>query len=131
VSNNSNLEAKTPCNRTVLLVEDEADIREAMRDALEMESYSVFAAANGQEALDILERICKPCVIILDLMMPVLDGWEFRKKQKEQAMSDTVPVVVVSAAGAERMKTIDAAAYMRKPIELRTLMDTVRKYCQN
>jgi CheY-like chemotaxis protein len=113
--------------RKLLLIEDEKDIREALREALEMEDYRVSTACNGQEAMEMLNKMEAPCVILLDLMMPVLDGWEFRRRQTLSPHSE-IPVIVVSAA-ADKIATIDANEYIRKPIELDCLIKAIKKYC--
>jgi len=96
---------------------------------LEFEGYRVELAANGQQAL---ERLCsgiKPCVILLDLMMPVMDGWQFRRQQVANTELAEIPVIVVSAAGKERVSEVDANAYLTKPLDLDELLARVSDYC--
>ena len=86
--------------KRILLVEDDADIRLQVVLALELEGYEVVQASNGKEALALLRSSSPeglPCCIILDLMMPVMDGWEFRRRQREDPALASVPVVVLSA----------------------------------
>jgi two-component system response regulator MprA len=82
----------------VLIVEDDHDIRECMADALEVEGYSVALAANGREALEKLRAGVRPDLILLDLLMPVMSGWEFRHEQLADPLLSGIPVVVVSAS---------------------------------
>ena len=88
-----------PPRPRVLLVEDDAAIRESLAELLQDEGFDLLLAANGQEALEILRRGASPAAILLDLMMPVMDGWDFRQAQLEDPELRGIPVVVVSAAG--------------------------------
>jgi len=85
-------------SHTVLLVEDEEDLRDGMREALEFNGYSVFAAENGQVALDQLARIDHICVVLLDLIMPGMNGWDFFARLRSLPAYADVPVVVHSSA---------------------------------
>jgi CheY-like chemotaxis protein len=112
----------------ILLAEDDADLREAMLDTLQDAGYHVVAVPNGREALDWLhdaERL--PSLILLDLMMPVMDGWQFREAQRNDPKASTVPVVILSAMGTH--PTIDAAEYLKKPTKLKPLIEVVERYC--
>jgi CheY-like chemotaxis protein len=115
----------------VLVVDDDADIRDSIADILELRGYEVARAANGREALDHLRRGPQPCVILLDLMMPVLNGWEFREQQIGDAALASVPVVVISGDGSVDQKAakIGAQDYLRKPLELSAILDVVRRHC--
>jgi len=86
-------------NSTVLLVEDDELLRETICDIIEMGGFCVVAASNGREALNLLYAGCRPHAIILDLMMPVMNGWQFRKAQLEAPELREIPVVVVTGAG--------------------------------
>jgi CheY-like chemotaxis protein len=114
--------------KRVLIVEDDLDIRESLEQILEIEGYQPLLAENGQQAVDLLEGGARPCLILLDLMMPVMSGWEFLKVQKESTTLATIPVVVVSAAG-ERAKTPTASGFIKKPIELERLLEVIHQYC--
>ena len=104
--------------RTVLIVEDDVDTREMLGRYLELEGFRVETAANGRQALERLESGSEPSVIVLDLMMPVMDGWQFRREQAQRGEIAKIPVIVVSAAGKDRISQIDADAYLSKPVDL-------------
>ena len=112
----------------VLVVDDQQVIRDTLQTALDDEGFTVETAANGQEALDILER-WQPCVILLDLMMPVMDGWAFRAEQKRSG--STVPVVLLSAAGelATHQEALGAAAVIAKPFDIDSVISTIEGVC--
>jgi CheY-like chemotaxis protein len=109
---------------TILVVDDERDIRDAIAELLEQEGYAVEGAGDGAEALD-KARSCHPVVVLLDLMMPGMNGWEFRARQRGDPELSSIPVIVVSALG--RAPGVDAAVYLSKPFELDDLLDAVRR----
>src|SRR6187397_815431 len=118
-----------PCGG-ILVVDDDPDIRDSLREVLEDEGYDVACVGNGREALDHLKAAKpRPCVILLDLMMPVMDGWQFRRQQVLDAELADIPVIVVSAAGKERIAGIDADGYLSKPVDLEQLLAQVNQYC--
>jgi C4-dicarboxylate-specific signal transduction histidine kinase len=114
----------SPAGRRVLLVEDDPDLRDALVDGLRERSYQVVAVANGREALEAL-RGQGSDVVVLDLMMPVMDGWEFRVAQRRDPELAGTPVVAVSAAGHSTAAAIDADAYIEKPLRLPALTRTI------
>jgi CheY-like chemotaxis protein len=114
---------------TVFIVEDDVDTREMIGRFLELEGFAVETAANGRQALDRLDAGTRACVILLDLMMPVMDGWEFRRQQIRHAALAKIPVIVFSAAGRERMRQIDANDYLAKPVDLDELLQRVSRFC--
>ena len=114
---------------TVFIVEDDVDTREMLGRFLELEGFKVEMAANGRQALDRLEAGVGASVIILDLMMPVMDGWQFRREQVRRAALAKIPVIVVSAAGLDRMRKIDADAFISKPVDLDELLARIDEYC--
>lgn len=115
---------------TVLIVEDDLDTREMLGRFLELEGYTVETAENGKRALERLGSGVGACVILLDLMMPVMDGWQFRQEQIRDATLADIPVIVVSAAGRERLERIHANAYLSKPVDLDELLGCVTQFCR-
>lgn len=114
----------------VMVVEDDRDTREMLCRFLQLEGYGVETAANGRQALDRLTSGVEACVIVLDLMMPVMDGWQFRQEQVRHADLAKIPVIVVSAAGRERIARIDANEVLSKPVDLDELLARVSAYCR-
>lgn len=114
--------------KTVLIVEDDEAIRETMQLALEMRGYEVVTAGNGKEGMAALRAGPKPCLILLDLMMPVMDGWGFVGALEHDPKLGRIPVVVVTAF-TNQAGTINARAIIAKPIPLEVLYETVRTYC--
>ncbi len=115
---------------TVFIVEDDTDTREMLSSFLEFEGYQVESAENGKLALERLGAGSDACVILLDLMMPVMDGWQFREAQAVNAALAAIPVIVVSAAGKDRLRRIDANAYLSKPVDLDELLGCVTQFCR-
>lgn len=113
----------------MFVVEDDVDTRDMLKQFLELEGFRVELAANGQQALERLHAGVHPCVILLDLMMPVMDGWQFRQQQALDRELSAIPVIVVSAAGRHRTGDIEANAYLTKPVDLDQLLDRVNQYC--
>jgi len=114
----------------ILIVEDDADLREMMAQLLTLEGYRASTVANGREALEYLSGGDKPDVILLDLMMPVMDGWEFRRQQQADAQLSNVPVIVLSALDQNRASDVNAAAFLKKPLDFDRLLELVRQYCR-
>jgi len=122
----------TSCNRTVLIVEDDEDIRSALVEVLEDGNYRLLQAANGAAALQELRAADPaPCVILLDVMMPVMDGRQFRAEQQSDPGLSGIPVVVITAhADATRTAAqMAAAGFLSKPIDLGILLQTVDQFC--
>ncbi len=112
---------------SILLVEDEPDIREAMAELLELEGYQTVASANGKEALEQLHRMEPPCLILLDVMMPVMDGYAFMDHLKVERPLADIPVVVTSAS---HRPPAGAQAYVTKPFELENLLAVIKRFCR-
>lgn len=121
-----------PC-KGVLVIDDDEDIRDSLVEALTDEGFAVTAATNGAEALAVLRTTAdlRPCVIVLDLMMPVMDGWQFRAEQQKDAALAEIPVVVLSADGNVRTKAarLAAADALAKPVRLEMLLSVLSRYC--
>jgi CheY-like chemotaxis protein len=115
----------------LLIVEDDFDIRDTLAQILEEEGYHVAGASNGQEALELLQGGNAPCLILLDLMMPIMNGWQFRAEQLKDPRFSAIPVVVISADAAvhEKVGSLGAVAVMKKPIQLERLLELVGQYC--
>jgi CheY-like chemotaxis protein len=114
----------------VLVVDDDLDIRESLRDVIEAEGFPVTCAANGEQALQLLAERPRPGLIVLDLMMPVMSGWEFLTVMREDKGLADIPVAVISASGS--MTPPDGATcFLRKPVDLDTILELVREYCSS
>jgi CheY-like chemotaxis protein len=114
----------------VLIVEDDADIRGAIVDALGTCGIDSIEAANGRDALDRLRGPgARPRVILLDIMMPLMDGWQFRAAQRSDPALADIPVVVLTAVGdaEQHARDMDAAGALKKPVRLTDLLDTVER----
>jgi CheY-like chemotaxis protein len=114
---------------SILVVDDDAEILESLRDALEDAGYDVTTARHGREGLDRLASMSPPSLILLDMMMPVMSGPEFLDAIREDRRFSEVPVVVVSAYGHLADKTCGIADFIRKPVNLRALLACVARHC--
>ena len=117
-----------PPPRTVLLVDDDEDVRTVLRELLELEGYDVVEAHHGQHALQVLTR-CRPCVLVLDMMMPVMDGWRFLDEVRARPeLAQNLPIVVVSAS-----RTLPAGppvcASLTKPFPPEVLLNALGPLC--
>jgi CheY-like chemotaxis protein len=115
----------------VLIVDDDEDIREFMVILLQSYGYDTSAAANGAEALDRIAQE-RPCVILLDVMMPVMDGWEFRTRQLADPGLAEIPVVCLTAMfdPSEVVSRLRVRC-LRKPVEFPLLLDAVSSACES
>ena len=116
----------------ILLVEDDDLLREGLRQVLEEDGCRVQTAVEGAEALDLLRtKGVSPCVVLLDLMMPIMTGWEFRHAQRQDSELCRIPVVVVSGMNDSfrHAAWLEADGYVQKPIPVETLLATVQRYC--
>jgi CheY-like chemotaxis protein len=116
----------------VLVVDDEPAIRQLLDDLLSAEGHAVLSATDGRNALDQLQSGARPCVILLDLMMPLLDGWQMAEQLRRDPELRSIPFAVIAAnpryeADAYR---IGAAAWLGKPVEISTLLETVDHLCR-
>jgi len=117
--------------KQILIVEDEADVAGPLAEVLEAAGYGTQTARNGLEALEHLQRGNHPDLIILDLMMPVLDGWGFRREQQLLKDAASIPVVVLTANGDAHRKAsaIKAHGYINKPCSIQSLLREVERLC--
>ena len=115
--------------RTVLIVEDDPDSREVFVELLRDGGYSVIAARNGRDAMTFLSANSPPDAILLDMFMPEMDGWQFRRAQEANPRLASIPVVVVSAVGAAKNSAVQsgAAAFLQKPVVADDLIGTLRR----
>jgi CheY-like chemotaxis protein len=114
----------------IMVVDDDDGIREAFSEVLECEGFHVQAYRNGKEALQALKNCERPSLILLDWMMPVMNGEEFIRNESEQHLSQGAPVVVISAV-ADRLKPVEGVqAIVQKPLDLGKLLNTVREHCE-
>lgn len=114
---------------TILIVEDNQDIMSLLAYFLEAEGYAVKTAENGRLALEIVQTIGVPTLILLDMKMPVMDGWEFAA-EFDRRYGRCAPIVVMSAArdGAQYAKEINANGWLNKPFTLGAVLDAVKKF---
>lgn len=119
-------------NRRVAIVEDDTEIRELVAEFLESEGYTAMPAANGRQALELLSRAAAlPGVILLDVMMPHMNGDDFRSAQRADPRLSPIPIVVMSAGAdlAVKAKTLEAAGVLKKPfVDLETILATVSRF---
>lgn len=115
--------------QTILVIEDEEDILHSIKEFLQSEGYNVLIATNGLEALNLLNKLSMPNLIILDMKMPIMNGWIFAKEFHEK-FTKRAPIVVLTAAGdaEQRAKDIQAVGFIAKPFDLEDLLLVVKQY---
>ena len=109
------------------MVDDDVDLLEALSEILESEGFGIHQARNGLEALEVLEPL-RPDLILLDLMMPVMDGWEFAERIRGRPDWAQIPVIVLSADRnvGDKARKLGAVGYLAKPFELSELLSLVQ-----
>jgi two-component system chemotaxis response regulator CheY len=114
----------------ILVVEDDVDVREAVQLWLEHKGYSVVTAADGSEASRLLDEGLNPCLILLDLMMPKMDGFGFRREQLADPVKASIPVVLFSGMYDARMQcmVLGTAGYLQKPVDPDRLLTLVAQH---
>jgi CheY-like chemotaxis protein len=117
--------------KRILIVEDEADVAQTFAEVLEVAGYQTLRAANGLEGLEHLRTGGWPSLIVLDVSMPVLDGWGFRREQQLMPGGTAIPVLVVTADpdGRSKASALGAHGCLRKPCTVRALLDEVQRLC--
>lgn len=122
--------SRSPQPITVLVVDDDRDLRRCMAEALQALGHRVATAADGRAALAILRRGCIPCLVLLDLIMPNMNGWQFLEERKKNPELLAIPVVVVSGeADAERLdSSLGVAGRVTKPISNEQLATLVKRF---
>lgn len=119
-------------HQPILVVDDDTDIRETIIEILEENGFRALAASNGTEALAALRAMGEPpCLILLDLMMPIMDGRAFREAQQADPVLARIPVIILSAFrdSADTARELEATAFLPKPVSLQSLMNLVDTYC--
>jgi CheY-like chemotaxis protein len=125
------MESASANGNLLMIVEDEVDLRETLAEILRMHGFDPVTAESGAEALEILRRGEAPRVILLDLMMPDMSGWEFREAQLRDPALASIPVVLVSGVSdlAEAAAATSASAFLSKPVDIEVLVQLVTRYC--
>ena len=116
---------------TVLVVEDDPELLLSLSEVIESEGYCVACARHGLEALGRLRGGIRPAVILLDLMMPIMNGWQFRYEQRQDSDLAKIPIVVVSAKSDSQAHAawLEADGYLSKPIDVGLLFGMLARYC--
>lgn len=118
--------------KTILIIDDDQGIRDALSELLELEGYHVQTAVNGNDGLDNLRRMASPpALVLLDFMMPTMDGFQFRQKQIAENLHTGVPVVLMSAdchVGEKQVKG-GMMDHLRKPMDISEVLEMVKKHC--
>ena len=113
----------------VAIIEDDNEFRDMLRELLEEEQYRVVALSNGAEALEILRGDTLPNVILLDVSMPVMDGFDFLRFRNDDPQLAAVPVVLVTNAKPHERPTIGVNDVVRKPIDIDEILFAIKRYC--
>jgi CheY-like chemotaxis protein len=118
-------------NKTILIIEDDINMQEALAIILEDEGFNVMRADNGKEALELLEKEQKPGLILLDMVMPVMNGWEFADQYRKR-YSDRAPIIVISGAAdvGQRAREVQANDFIAKPYVINDMLQMVGNYIQ-
>lgn len=122
---------KKAAHEIVLVVDDDPQIRKSLSELLDNKGYSVIQAENGRRALDVLKKVLPrtPCIVVLDLAMPVLDGHQFLKCRAQDPALRHIPVVVVSGNPRPPQPLEGIEAYLQKPLEPEVLLEVIRRTC--
>ena len=118
--------------RSILVVDDDPDVRDAVADVLADEGYGVTGVGSGREALQHLQQHMRPSLILLDMMMPEMDGWLLRQELKKSPDLASIPIVILSAHGDVRdaALALGAVDYLRKPLSVDSLLEIAERYCR-
>ncbi|HEV3257652.1 MAG TPA: response regulator, partial [Gemmataceae bacterium] len=122
----------TAAEKTILVVEDDEITREGMAVVLTREGYKVVGVGSGREAVSSLRRGLDPCLILLDMMLPDMDGWQFMQARMRDAALAGIPVVVTTALGVsspEWATSLGAVGFLRKPFDIEVLAQEVKRWC--
>ena len=118
--------------RQILIVDDDEDVRDAVADVLADEGYGVTGVSSGREALQHLQDHMLPSLILLDMMMPEMDGWLLRQELKKSPDLASIPIVILSGHGDVRdaALALGAVDYLRKPLRMDSLLEIAERYCR-
>src|SRR5687768_6319324 len=121
-------EKKRTNSGPILVVDDDVDVREALTEMLQYRGYAVESAANGLEALDVLRTMAaRPSIILLDLMMPVMDGYGFLAERRKDPDLATIPVAIVTAGHGVDQSRVNGTTVLRKPVDMPELMRAIEQ----
>ena len=122
-----------PCKH-IVVIEDDTDLRETLKDLLEMEDFRVITASNGREGLHQIEQNGQPCLILLDLMMPVMNGWEFldaMQRDQQAILAQTQVAVVTAAVEMADLQQRYGCSVLRKPVNVASLFALAHAACDD
>lgn len=122
--------ARPPSPRRVMIVDDDDAIREALEDVLGDEGYEVMTMSDGKQALDHLRRGAEPHAIVVDLWMPIMDGWKFLDELLADGQLSQIPIVVLTAVRDQRARELGVAEVLTKPVQLHQVLDTLERLTQ-
>src|SRR5688572_30119052 len=117
----------SPGRRAVMIVDDDDAIREALEDVLSDEGYEVVGMSDGQQALDYLRVEKRPSAILVDLWMPVMDGWKFLDALLDDPRFSRIPLVVLTAARDQRARDLRVSEVLTKPVQLQQVLGTLER----
>lgn len=120
-------EGRAAARRSIMIVDDDDAIREALEDVLSDEGYEVVGMSDGQQALDYLRAAERPSAILVDLWMPVMDGWKFLDVLLEDPRLGRIPLVVLTAARDQRARDLRVAEVLTKPVQLQQVLATLER----
>ena len=109
----------------LLIVEDEIAVRDALTELVNKDGREIVTASDGQEALARLAEVPRPCLILLDLMMPRMNGWEFLQRKSADPLIADIPTIVLSGSG----RPAGAAHHLTKPVDVNRLLTLIDQYC--
>lgn len=125
--------------KRILIIEDNKEIQSSLKLALTSEGFIVSTANNGKEGMEELEHMLSPCVIILDLMMPIMNGWEFLDKLNALNTFSKIPIIILSALAdkssslkdslGDKSLNLNIQEFFQKPIDLNSFLDSIHKNC--
>jgi CheY-like chemotaxis protein len=109
----------------LLIVEDETAVRDTLTELVGKDGREVVTASDGQEALERLTEVPRPCLILVDLMMPRMNGWEFLQRKSADPLIADIPTIVLSGSG----RPAGAMHQLAKPVDIKRLLALVDQYC--